>query len=781
MNNLPLSTDVTAFRFSTKAVTLEQLAPLVSQASLCDQIIVTAERWRDGADSLLEEIVHQFAPIPLAVRSSAQSEDGWENSNAGAHLSLINVEPTADATRAAIGRVFESYRHASTEDQVLVQPMVVGIALAGVVLTRDLDTGSPYYVVNYDDVTGRTDTVTGGAESMTLFIHRGRIDAMHSPRMRKLINSIVELEKITGSQELDVEFCITQDEDVYILQVRPLAARHQWQALSDNTVDNAIDNIREALSGRMTPIAGLAGNTTILGEMPDWNPAEIIGNAPRPLALSLYKYLITDRVWAQARSDMGYRMVNEPLVVDFCGRPYVDVRLSFNSFLPDGIDDGLAQRLVDHQFEILSENRNYHDKVEFEVAVTCRDLDFNRQRKRLREAGFNKSEIENFETALAAITAQALDAGKGEIQRLVGLCDRLLEDQNDIGGHPPLERLGALLDDCKVSGTLPFSILARHGFIAVQFLKSLVARDALSDDDAGRFMMGIHTVASDMVHDMHEAARNNINTGTLIAKYGHLRPGTYDILSPRYDEHPELYFGHTTRQPLEIPEPFKLSAKQKRGIGSLLDEYGYDVTPEVLLDYIVQSIKAREYAKFCFTRSISDCLEILSAWGKEVGLSRDDLSFVGIESFLGHAKMDEIQTVIAEKREAYKLTRAIRLPHLIVEEADIDVIRLPLGHPTFITAKAVTAKTKHLTTHDTPDIDGHIVLIESADPGFDWIFSHDILGLVTQYGGANSHMTIRCAEFGLPAAIGCGEQLFETLKKAPVIELNCTARKLSAH
>jgi phosphoenolpyruvate-protein kinase (PTS system EI component) len=93
----------------------------------------------------------------------------------------------------------------------------------------------------------------------------------------------------------------------------------------------------------------------------------------------------------------------------------------------------------------------------------------------------------------------------------------------------------------------------------------------------------------------------------------------------------------------------------------------------------------------------------------------------------------------------------------------------------------VTAKTRHLISHDAPDIDGCIVLIESADPGFDWIFSHEILGLVTQYGGANSHMAIRCAEFGLPAAIGCGEQLFEALAKAPVIELNCAARKLSGH
>ena len=66
------------------------------------------------------------------------------------------------------------------------------------------------------------------------------------------------------------------------------------------------------------------------------------------------------------------------------------------------------------------------------------------------------------------------------------------------------------------------------------------------------------------------------------------------------------------------------------------------------------------------------------------------------------------------------------------------------------------------------------MLIENADPGFDWIFAYPIAGLATKYGGANSHMAIRCAEFALPAAIGCGEQIFDRLCKAGSIEINCT-------
>jgi len=73
--------------------------------------------------------------------------------------------------------------------------------------------------------------------------------------------------------------------------------------------------------------------------MPDWNPAEIIGSTPRPLAFSLYRHLITDEAWQLARVSMGYQSFPKvPLLVSLGGHPYVDVRKSFNSYLPSGLD-----------------------------------------------------------------------------------------------------------------------------------------------------------------------------------------------------------------------------------------------------------------------------------------------------------------------------------------------------------------------------------------------------------------------------------------------------------
>ena len=59
-------------------------------------------------------------------------------------------------------------------------------------------------------------------------------------------------------------------------------------------------------------------------------------------------------------------------------------------------------------------------------------------------------------------------------------------------------------------------------------------------------------------------------------------------------------------------------------------------------------------------------------------------------------------------------------------------------------------------------------------------FSKNIAGLVTKYGGAASHMAIRCAEFSIPAAIGCGEQIYRYVKSTAKLTLDCKHEKILA-
>ena len=109
----------------------------------------------------------------------------------------------------------------------------------------------------------------------------------------------------------------------------------------------------------------------------------------------------------------------------------------------------------------------------------------------------------------------------------------------------------------------------------------------------------------------------------------------------------------------------------------------------------------------------------------------------------------------------------------------LTLIKYHINWCTVITNKKIIGPVINLDSFSgAKEFKGKIVVIEKADPGYDWIFGHQIAGLITKYGGVASHMAIRAAEFGLPSAIGCGELIFNQITKAKMVELNCSTRQI---
>ena len=127
----------------------------------------------------------------------------------------------------------------------------------------------------------------------------------------------------------------------------------------------------------------------------------------------------------------------------------------------------------------------------------------------------------------------------------------------------------------------------------------------------------------------------------------------------------------------------------------------------------------------------------------------------------------------------YNVNKIIQLPDVIINPKDIYLQDLRDNAPNFITSNITKGEIKKINVSDKKfDLTNKIICIENADPGFDFIFSHKIKGLVTKYGGFNSHMSIRCSELSIPAAIGVGEEIFESLFNKNRLELNCENKKL---
>jgi phosphohistidine swiveling domain-containing protein len=603
------------------------------------------------------------------------------------------------------------------------------------------------------------------------------------------MQAIQELEQIMSSQFLDVEFALGEDFTPYLLQVRAITTQPNWNRAVAKRINAALQGIQAFVKARLQPMMGVYGSTTVLGQMPDWNPAEMIGRAPRALAFSLYKTLITDHAWRIAREKMGYAVpTGQPLMVSLAGQPFIDTRLSFHSFLPAGLSPEISEKLVNTWVTRLQAHPHLHDKVEFEVAITTYSFDFDEKIEALIGSALSQAERSAFKETLRQQTRALLaDSGEGGISGALAKVEELARKQVNARRLPVGQDVTALfgmIDDCIRLGTVPFSILARHGFIARTILLSLNRRGILTMEDIQLIQSSVRTVASSLVNDMRRLQLSELSRSDFMAEYGHLRPGTYDILSRRYDQMPDLGMNDAQVRHEQEQNEFVLSAQQRREINRLLQAEGFpELDADKLLNYVQAATVGREYGKFVFTRSVSEMLELIAGFGEKHGLSRDEMSHVSIGNLLDVVtKSDEgsieerLRQIAEDEAERHALSAAIRLPQILFDEAGVHVVPFQVSHPNFITHKKITAACVCLLAGETaPALSGKIVLIENADPGFDWIFAQQIGGLITKYGGANSHMAIRCAEFGIPAAIGCGEQRFEVFMSANQVLLDCAA------
>ncbi len=628
--------DLAHFVLGTKAQTLARLQELVRCSRIEDQVSFSVAEWRANCDKVIAQICEEFHERSLVVRSSALSEDGFSSANAGAYTSILGVDSKeASAVEIAVDQVIDSYSDNSNPvNQVLVQPMVNGVVASGVAFTRTLDQGAPYYVINYDDVTKSTESITSGSslEHKTLLVHRSlELDVTEVPELvRGLFPAMREIENLLSFESLDIEFAISTQGQIHILQVRPIAVDHGEQVAEKQELEAFLQGAERHFVTLQNPSPFIVGDKAFFGVMPDWNPAEIIGTNPGLLATSLYRYLIMDDIWAIQRAEYGYRDVRpHPLLAVFCGRPYVDVRASFNSFIPAALDDDLAGRLVDFYLNWLERHPHLHDKVEFDVVPTCFDLDFQRWSERLvTEGGFSTEEVQCLGQALLKITRNALTRNDLDLGAISKLESRYTEIVNST--LAPLERTTALLEDAKRYGTLAFSHLARSAFIVVTLLRSAVRKGVIDQQAMEAFLHSIRTVAHHFTEDAVATARGTLSWDHFVKKYGHLRPGTYDITSLSYADDPERFLRPVVAQALTQPQmpsqsgqEVEVWCEQRNRFAAACKEAGLSGDIELLEQFMRGAIEGREYAKFAFTRNVSAALNSLVEFGDTAGLERE--------------------------------------------------------------------------------------------------------------------------------------------------------------
>ena len=344
-----------------------------------------------------------------------------------------------------------------------------------------------------------------------------------------------------------------------------------------------------------------------------------------------------------------------------------------------------------------------------------------------------------------------------------------------------------ILKKCKFLGLMPFSKQARNAFISKKILTSLIKEGVLSKSSYYKILSHLKTVSHDYIADQKKLKQRKINIIDFEKKYFHLRPNTYDIVNKRYNE--KIMVNKIDDLDLEKILNFDfrdaeklLTKKEFFRLSKILKKEKINIDVKNLITFCITSLKLRENYKFIFSRSLSDGIQLLRIYSLKMGLT-EQFSNVDLNTIFKIQKNSDLK-ILKQRFYDYKnqseYFNLVKLPYLIVSNNDFFVSSILLSKPNFITDKNISGKLVFLDGKSKKkSLKNMIVVIVNADPGFDWIFSHKIKGLITKFGGINSHMSIRCEELNVPAIIGFGEDNYSKIIDKKELSINCKLQKIS--
>jgi len=786
--------------FLNKAKNLESLSKFkIKNLEIPKFIYFNVSEWKKDKTILIKKINNKLQHR-ICIRSSYYNEDSSKSSLAGKFDSFINIKNDKKNIIFAVDNLIKQYfkfdkKNANFQkNYLLVQNFVQNSICSGVITNYTLGDGAPYFTINYNDISQSTLSVTSGDKDSfrVLYVSKKTTKNIRSLKFKKIIEAIKKIEKAYQFKPLDIEFALDKNFKVFILQIRPISTSFKWKNIDQNKFNNLL--IKSEKKYKKIILRNRKyGNKGLFGLMPDWNPAEIIGFQPNLFSYSLYKHIVTNNVWATARNIMGYKKLKKPkLMYSFTGKPYIDLRMSFNSFLPNNLNIKTQKKIINYWIDQLIKNPFFHDKIEFEITENC--FYFGLDKKINKYYIFlNKTEKKEFYDSLKKLTNNILknyifnfnkmnnDIIGLEKYRVKIISNYLKKDNNEINFSKKL------LNQCRKLGLIPFSMQARNAFISKKILNSLVDSKVLSKSTYFNILSKLKTISHDYISDKKKLKNKKIDKIYFNKKYFHLRPNSYDILNKRYDE--IVKTNKLDNNELNLLLNFNLNnfnnlikKNEYKKLNLILKKNKINIDAKNLLSFFIGSLKLRENYKFIFTRSLSDSIELLRKYAKKNNFY-DKISNIDINDILKIKDKHDLKNLnLINKKNTInsEYFNFVKLPYLIVSNNDFFVSSILLSKPNFITDKNVSGEILFLDGKSKKTkLKNKIVVIENADPGFDWIFSHKIKGLITKFGGVNSHMSIRCEELNLPAIIGCGEDNYSKILNKKFVNINCKLEKFN--
>lgn len=691
----------------------------------------------------------------VAVRSSAPNEDSENASFAGMYTTKLNVPANLEDILISISEVSNSgydksdviahyakHRNIDLSDDlvsVIIQEMVESSS-SGVIFSHDPVVRDGYYLVSITEGIGES-IVSGKVDGKLIRIARGLdFSQVGEGWLRKLIQTTKEIESVYGSTSLDIEFTFKESE-LYILQCRPIttACSEAMNEISELKIVDEISHLNSTLVEEY--------RHDVLGDMIDINPLELLGQDPSTLDVSIFRQLFADHIVEKVRKGMGYEPLNVGLLRVISGKPYVSMNASAHSFRPAKLPIQIYYRMVEVYRSILISNPGLQSSFEFDVcAMSLGDT----LEKVMELAALNDAEKSEVRSAFSELDSSMVGLSEIASDECMSFLSNYTEGISTVRTLPLPQAMGYV-----TAGTEMFVRVARLAF----YWKNKF-EEVYPQADLNYLLDGyIHTVSGDLQNDLVACRNGDLDQSELVNRYGHLRPGQLSILGESYSDDPEHY----------------LFSQMKKATRTVEKRSHHPFAESIEFRNTVEFMQARETVKFMFTKALHYLIKNLQDKLRVLNLSLSDVVNLTWDEVL-----DFIQEPGSVKINVREENQKLILPNVIIPGlTNLGIVEYPKATPTYITKSVIKAPLYVLNGHDLCEgVEGCLVLLPNADPGYDFLFHSNIAGIITMSGGPASHMCIRAIEMQVPACIGCGEAMYQVLKSCETAVLDCSNKQI---
>lgn len=289
----------------------------------------------------------------VSVRSSSDTEDTENNSNAWAFKTLLNID--INEVEYAIKDV---QKHATKKFwykiPIIIQEMVNNIHRSWVAFSIDPDTWKDYSILNYHSWIWE-DLVSWNVDwNIVKIFNNSNEEYISDVFHKKLFLAIKYIKKELSMWEIDIEFCYDW-EKLYLLQVRPITKISLTNKSSIHTVNRYVNFVHKIFSTR----------NNIYWDMIDVNPEELIWN-DSIVSQTYFEEIFTKSSLLQAREELWYCKW-ENFLTFLLNKPYVDLEKNIITFLPSTLTEIEIQIFISYYRKLLENNPLTQNKLDSEL------------------------------------------------------------------------------------------------------------------------------------------------------------------------------------------------------------------------------------------------------------------------------------------------------------------------------------------------------------------------------------------------------------------------------